>query len=40
MNLIPVNIKNSPTQATHSVIMILRRPIDTQAVPEAAHATT
>jgi len=32
LNLIPVNIKNSPTQATHSVVMILRRPIDTQAV--------
>ena len=33
LNLIPSNIKNSPTQATHSVVMILRCPIDTQAVP-------
>ena len=33
LNLVPINIKNSPTQATHSVVMILRRPIDTQAVP-------
>jgi len=40
LNLIPVNIKNGPTQATHSVIMVLRRPVDAQTVTWAAHAAT
>src|SRR6266446_6999732 len=40
LHLLPVNIKNGPTQATHRVIMVLRRPVDAQTVTWAAHAAT
>ena len=33
LNLSSINIKNSPTQATHSVVESCGRPIDTQAGP-------
>src|SRR5215469_18928392 len=38
--LIPVHINNRSTPATHRVIMVLRRAIDPQPVPRAAHPTT
>ncbi len=37
LHLVPVHIKNGPTQATHRVIMVLRCPIDAQAVTWTAH---
>jgi len=40
LQLIPVHIKNRPTQATYRVVMVLRRPINPQAVPGAAHPAT
>ena len=40
LHLVPVHIKNGPTQATHRVIMVLRCPVDAQAVTWTAHTAT
>src|SRR5713101_8457325 len=39
-HLVSVHIKNGSAQATHRVIMVLRRPVDAQAVTWTAHTAT